>query len=283
MICPKCGSNTLVKRGKRAGKQRYRCANCRSSFTEGVPYKEAPKYTELDVACPKCGSSQVIREGKLEDGSPRYQCKQCNLNFSTKTNTDIIFKKEIKWSCPYCEGKLWYSGYNKKGDHIYICKKCGKTCSSDSEGKPIKNLPFYLTNTEVECPHCHSYNIKKGGTNEVGTHRYICRECGKLFNENTKEHLPKEQIAKDVLNGMSLQKASEKSGYSTEYIRKFMRPFYKEETITTKQKHDIIKYGFYLNVPVNYMAEYIKCSEYKCRSILKKFQKYVTSTNRDAI
>ena len=52
-----------------------------------------------------------------------------------------------------------------------------------------------------------------------------------------------------------------------------MAPYYKKEKITQEQEDLILKYGFHLNVPVDYLAEYIKCSEHKCEEVLKKAKK----------
>src|SRR5690625_802963 len=34
--CPYCGVGTVVRNGKRAGKQRFHCRSCSRSFTEGT-------------------------------------------------------------------------------------------------------------------------------------------------------------------------------------------------------------------------------------------------------
>ena len=53
----------------------------------------------------------------------------------------------------------------------------------------------------------------------------------------------------------------------------------------TKQRKLIIKYGYYLRVPVNYLATYVPCSEYTCRKVLKKYREKLEfkSTSLNAI
>ena len=70
MECPKCKSIKLQRKGMRAGKQRYKCTECGSSFTEGVKYHPLKHYEPLtDVVCPGCGGTHIIRDGKLQDGT----------------------------------------------------------------------------------------------------------------------------------------------------------------------------------------------------------------------
>ena len=190
MECPNCGSSNLQKKGTRAGKQRYRCNDCKANFTEGIPYKKQVSLPPLKgITCPKCNSTSVVRDGKLLDGTQRFRCRACKLDFSSKTV------------------------------------------------KPIKRM----------------------------------------------KPEEKEIIIQAVLAGKNVNKITEEYECTHEYIKDLLRPHYASETITPEQKKDIIKYGYYLRVPVDYMAEYIKCSEHKCEEVLKKFKKSLMSTNRDAI
>lgn len=178
--CPKCKSTNLQTNGFRAGKQRYKCKDCKANFTEGVPYKTViPKKPLTNIICPNCKSNKIVRDGKLEGGSQRYQCKECHTNFSSKTKFSSL----------------------------------------------------------------------------------------------------KEEIVKAVLAGKNVYELTKENNFSKDFIRKLMIPYYKKEAITQGQINLIVKYGYYLKVPVNYMAEYIKCSEHKCREILKKYKNKVMSTN----
>ena len=281
MKCPRCESTKLQKKGFRAGKQRYRCTECGANFTEGKEYHPTKDYTPLkDIICPNCGGSHIIRDGKLADGTPRYQCQSCGLNFNLRTKP----KEKVQWKCPYCEGILIRAGYSKKGNRSYVCKNCKKSCTADESGKPIKkDLSFRIINKSILCPYCGTLNVKKAGYTKYGSQKYQCRSCGHIFNKDSKVRKNIQEIITSILKGKNVKQIAQDSGYSSEHLRKVMTPYYKKEKITAEQKKNIIRYGFYLNVPIDYMAEYIKCSEHKCKEVLNKFKKEITSTTHDAI
>ena len=272
MNCPRCGSENLQKKGKRLGNQRYRCKDCSASFTEGVPYKEAPNYEVLEKKCSRCGSTEVVRDGKLEDGAQRYLCKGCGLRFSDNSAESLT----IRWECPYCGAPLIYSGYGKLGQREYKCSSCNKSCSGDMiTGKPIKRVAFKEHNTSVSCPCCGSKNIRKAGIAKGGRQRYRCNECEKQFM--TDYRLPpkkaglKERIIGLIMNGYNLKKVGKQLGFSERYIREFMEPFYEGECISDEQRQLIIKYGAHCKVPIDYLAPYVRCSEKMCRKVIKEY------------
>ena len=283
MNCPNCQSVKIQKKGKRAGKQRYRCKECGASFTENVEYIPQISLDPVtDIECPQCGNTLISRDGKLPSGNQRYKCSACGLRFSP--GTFYLHKDKIQYNCPYCEGELSYSGHTKTGNQKYKCKNCGKSCSSDTSGKPIKReLPFRLTNTEKKCPSCGTLNVKRIGYSKNGIQRYKCRDCGKIFSDNTKDRPNLSQAIGLLLTGASLQKAATLTNYSKNYLRKLMVPYYLEESISKEQEALIIKYGYHLRVPIDYMAEYVKCSEHKCREVLQKYRERIKSTIHDAI
>lgn len=230
MECPNCGSTSVQKKGKRAGKQRYRCKECNAAFTEGVTYvKQVLQAQVTGVNCPKCGKDHIIRDGKLDDGTQRYQCQSCGLNFSPRTN----LLEEIKWNCPYCDGELSYSGYSRKGFREYKCKECGTSCTGDETGKPIKRI--------------------------------------------TQED--KDSIVQAVLAGKNVNKLAEEYKCTPKFIKTLAKPSYKSEKINREQLNLIIRFGIHLSVPVDYMAEYVGCSEHKCLEVLKKYKKHLMSTS----
>lgn len=282
MHCPNCQSTELQKKGKRAGKQRYRCKECRASFTENVEYTHAVKLAPVkNIECPQCKSSLISRDGKLSNGDQRYKCKSCGLRFNPETF--LLHKDKIQHRCPYCDGELRYAGYTKAHHQKYYCKDCGRSCTSDNSGKPIKReLPFRLANNEKSCPSCRTLNIKKAGCSKNGIQRYMCKECGKVFSDNTKVHPDMSQVISILLNGASLKKASSITNYSKNYLRKLVVPYYMKEQISKEQEELIIRYGYHLKVPIDYMAEYVKCSEHKCREVLQKYKKEIKSTIHDA-
>lgn len=272
MKCPRCGSTNLQKKGKRGNKQRFRCKDCSSSFTDGVIYKEAPVHEKLQKVCSRCGSLHVVRDGKLVDGAQRYLCKDCSLRFSENSTESLT----IQWECPYCGGTLRYAGYGSLGQREYKCKNCHKNCSGDQvTGKPIKREYFSRVNKDIECPICSSLHIKKGGITEDGRQKYICLDCRKAFMTSYKSKPKpigtKVKVIKDVLKGGNIRKLASLYNYSERHIREFMTPFYAKEQITPEQKALIIKFGAHCRVPVNYMAEYIGCSEKMCKKVVKEY------------
>ena len=99
MKCPRCGSTHTQKKGKRAGKQRYKCVDCLANFCWGVKYMSAPVHEKLNKICLYCGSSHITRDGKLPSGAQRYRCLDCNKGFSDVT---VIRPPEPVKYCPYC-------------------------------------------------------------------------------------------------------------------------------------------------------------------------------------
>ena len=279
MNCPVCNSLNLCKKGFRAGKQRYKCKDCGAAFTEGTEYVPAKTYSPLEgIECPNCKSNHIRRDGKLQDGTPRYQCKECKLRFSPKT----VYGSKVQWKCPYCGGTLTREGRSKKGMNCYKCAECGKSCTADETGKPIKNDNFSLTNKEVHCPYCGTLNVKKAGYSSRGKQRFYCKDCERAFVQGAQKKEDLNEVIASLLKGANVKKISQSSGYSTEYLRKIMVPNYKVEQITKEQEKVIIKYGYYLKVPVDYMAEYVKCSEHKCKEVLRKYKNRLKSTTLDA-
>ena len=286
-VCPSCGGTHVVKKGKRCGRQRYLCMSCSACFTEGIKYEEGKKRLPAKVKCPFCGG-KANRRGKLGDGTQRYECIECHTSFSRKTRS--THKKTSRGKdlpCPYCGGHLTYTGTNTSGRQRFLCTKCGRACSGDENGTPRALIRFGEINTSVKCPECSSTNIKRSGHNKFSVQRYRCNSCGRMFIEEPQAIVhskEKEQEAvREVLNGVSVKKVAVKYKYSLERLKKIMQKWYKTETITKQQKKDIIKYGYFLKVPIDYMAEYVKCSEKKCREVLTAYKKKAKSTNHDAI
>ena len=309
MQCPKCGSEHVQKKGMRVGKQRYACCDCKACFTEGVEYIRQKKFRPVEgIECPRCHSTHIRRDGKSE-GYQRYECCDCKKNFSEYALTHP--KEKIEYKCPYCGGELRYSGYGRKGQREYYCKECHKSCSSDANGKPKAYYIFSEVNTKVRCPECNSLNIKKAGSSR-GNKRFTCKDCGRIFlNIKGKGHtkskkkeaidlvikgasvkevakqfnytldymmkLTKEIRAKTaikhVMEGYSIQKAATKNSVDVKRLQEILKKEYDKESISQEQKEMIIKYGIYLNVPIDYMAEYVHCSENKCKEVLEEYKR----------
>ena len=183
MQCPRCGSENLLKRGIRAGKQRFVCKKCDACFTEGVEYKSSPKLSPVPFKCPHCNSSKVVRDGKLEDGGQRYLCRNCKKGFSDKTFLEKI---------PY---------------------------------KPKKT------------------SLKR-----------------------------KKEILVKIFSGKSVSQVAKETECSEVTVRAIVAPFYEKEVLTVEQKRLIIAYGYYFNVPIEYIAEYVPCSLRMCKKVLDNFK-----------
>ena len=275
MNCPNCNSDHLQKKGMRAGKQRYRCAECGSCFTEGVEYVRTITREKASAECPRCHSKEVLRDGLTDKGEQRYKCEY-------RFNGISKILPLIEWECPNCGGELRYSGFSRKGNREYKCAKCGRSCTADDNGKPIKSkIPFYLTNKDVKCPYCGSTKINRA-TGNRGYFIYTCRECSKRFSKKTKIRYSIDKIMELVYLGKDTASIAQEAGYSQGRLCKIIRTYCKNEPVTSKQIADIIKYGYYLNVPIDYLSRYIKCSEGKCKEILEKYKKKVMSTNHGA-
>lgn len=275
MKCPNCRSTKTVKKGTRAGKQRYRCSKCGATFTKGIPYKPLPVYEKLNITCLRCGSSNVMRDGILPSGSQRYECRDCGLNFNDETNP-LLFKK-VEWKCPYCGGDLTQYTYSKSGLNRYVCRSCNRTCTGDKEGKPVSRILQAKKSKEGKsCPSCNSSNLKLAGQKE-GRQRFICNDCGRSFLENPQvivhTKAVEEKIIKLILQGSSIAEIVKDYNYKKDRIRRIMKTWYDSEVISKTQERDIIRYGIYFNVPVDYLAKYIKCSERKCKEVLGKYKK----------
>ena len=284
IACPNCGSNKVHKKGMRVGKQRYKCPACGANFTEGKEYIAAKKKKPLkNIKCPYCGSIEIKRDGKLgKKRAQRYKCKSCNRGFSSITKLIIKLNKERKTDkkCPYCSTLLNFIGYNKsKSLKRYMCPSCFKTCTEDSEGNPVYRKKFNEVNKEIKCPNCGTYNLKKAGFSN-GHRRYVCKECHRGFRETTlSKAYPlenKEKVIELILKGKSPKKVAKEYSYNLDYVRHLLLPYYKKESISEEQKAMIIKYGVMLKVPVDYLAEYVPCSERKCKEVIKEYKdKYI--------
>ena len=82
----------------------------------------------------------------------------------------------------------------------------------------------------------------------------------------------KKKLEKSILKGRNLHKLSEECGLEYTEVLKLAKKLVKKEVITPQQKQDIVKYGVMLNVPVDYMAEYIPCSEFMCEQVIAEYR-----------
>ena len=310
MKCPKCGQEHAQKKGTRAGKQRFRCPSCGACFTEGTKYIKQIRQAPVEgLTCPACGSHHIRRDG-IQGSYQRYECFDCRKNFTEYTLKNLWTK--VRHKCPYCGGELNYSGYGKRGQRKYVCRECHRSCSADASGNPTKRLVFRDKNTSVKCPECSSLNITKRGFQD-GKRRYICGDCGRNFldigEKKRYTHRGKQEALNLIKNGADAIEVAPRFGYSAShllritredrlknavrdvmagqnvnkvisrykinksYLENTLKTEYAKESISQEQKNLIIKFGVYLDVPVDYMAEYIPCSEHKCIEVMQKYKK----------
>jgi transposase-like protein len=181
--------------------------------------------------------------------------------------------------CPNCRSTKVQKKGKRAGKQRYRCTKCG---ANFTKGKEYKASPRYPKIVEVICPKCKSAHVRRDRILESGVQRYECSDCGHTFRKLPVANDYREKAVSSVLKGRKLSDVATEYNYSCDYLRRMMAPYYKNEKITPEQKKNIIRYGYYLNVPVDYMAEYIKCSEHKCIEVIKNFKKSIMSTTHDA-
>ena len=272
MKCPRCGSEKLQKKGIRAGKQRYRCTECKANFCYGVKYKSAPIYKEPSRSCLYCGSNNTSRDGKLPNGSQRYKCYSCGKGFSDST---VIKEPEPDKFCPYCGSKLNKIGYSKLGYKEYHCKNCNKNCTANAEGTPQKRETFKNINKDIKCPSCESKDLRLAGQRN-GRRKFSCKTCGRTFIESSsiKRHSKKEilQIVISVFQGNSIDQVAQHFKTTKKNINCIMKRYYDKEIITPEKKKLILNYGGILKVPIDYLAPYIHCSYKACEDIIKEYK-----------
>lgn len=185
--------------------------------------------------------------------------------------------------CPSCKSTNLQRKGMRAGKQRYRCKDCE---ANFTEGVPYIRQTQLPPVSGVICPRCGRSSIIRDGKLEDGSQRFKCLDCRLSFSTKTPKRVTPEEefnIIKAILIGKNVKKVVSNYDCTTTFVEELMAPYYAAETVTPKQKQDIIKYGYYLRVPVDYMAEYIKCSEHKCEEVLKKFKRSVKSTSRGAI
>lgn len=92
MTCPHCNSEKLQKRGKRNGKQIYKCLNCGKKHTEGIV---PPKPRKIVIRnCEYCGKSTE---------NPKFCSSSCAARYN---NIHFPKRKKKKRYCKYCGAEV---------------------------------------------------------------------------------------------------------------------------------------------------------------------------------
>ena len=262
----------------RAGKQRYKCTNCKANFCYGVKYVSAPIREKPDKTCIFCGSSHISRDGKLPSGAQRYKCLDCNKGFSD--NTVIKEPEPIKY-CPYCGSKLRKAGYSKFGYREYYCKTCRKSCTENANGVPQKRSNFKDINKDIRCPSCNSTDLRLAGQ-QNGKRRLSCKSCGRQFTEGStiKRHSKKEiiNIIFDIFDGKSTEEVAKKFNTTEKNVKGIMKRYYDKEIVPPEKLKLIMNFGYLLKVPIDYIAPYVHCSYKACEDIIKSCEENICAT-----
>lgn len=263
--CPYCHSKHLTTNGYlRDNKtRRYHCKDCGRYFSPKTVIKE-----KSGINCVRCGSDNTYHYGSTDKGKPIYKCKDCGKRFVE--NPDNAYKKhEIE--CPKC-GKV---GARKDGNsglvnggykQYYKCLACGHryTLNPTNLTSLDKEKIIELYKQGVPVRHiAEQFNISE---------REISRKVQNIPNPiKVKKQELKQEMINEVLNGKPIKETAIKYGYAPRSLSKFMIAEYNKEEITLEQKKLILRYGITFKVPINYMAEYVHCSEYMCRKVLNEY------------
>ena len=94
----------------------------------------------------------------------------------------------------------------------------------------------------------------------------------KAEKERDEEQERKKAFCDAVLHGKNIDKALSEFSMEKEEGMKLVQPLLDREWISESQKNMIVKYGIMLNVPVDYLAEYVPCSENMCIKILNEYR-----------
>ena len=275
MNCPECNSENLYKKGTRAGKQRYQCKDCGRYFVEGTKFVgRQVKLPSVVQTCPQCGSTHIRRDGLLETGGQRYKCGTCGKGFSTKT----VYREPVKYSCPYCGGKLRRSGHGKLGQPEYLCTVCGKSCSGDPPKAKAK--AFKEVKTEVNCPYCNSRDIVLRGM-QKGFRKYMCHNCNRVFTDDTKERLKRERERARAMRDIKCPtcghggKRINSAGVNKYGLERFRCMECKKSwtvypELSASDKRLILMYRLNLKVSSSSIMRHFKCSKQMIEKIVKE-------------
>ena len=184
--------------------------------------------------------------------------------------------------CPNCNSTNLQKKGMRAGKQRYKCKDCE---ANFTEGVPYKKQLQLPPVSNIVCRNCGNTSVIRDGKLEDGSQRFKCPKCKLSFSTKPPRRLSsveKIDLIKAVLIGGNIKKLTLKYNCTSKFIEKLVSPYYAAETITPNQKKDIIKYGYYLKVPVDYMAEYIKCSEHKCTEVIENYKERLMSTSHDA-
>lgn len=265
--CPYCHSINIHANGFLNDKitKRYHCKDCGRYFSNKTVIKE-----KSGVNCVQCGSDNTYNYGTTDKGKPIYKCKNCGKRF-VEYPDNAYKRQEIQ--CPKCGNigakKDGNSGLSKGGyKQYYKCLACGHRYSLNPTNLTSLDKEKIIELYKQGVPVSHlaeQFNISE---------REISRKVQDIPNPITeKKKQQKQEMINEVLRGKPVKETAIKYGYAPHSLTKFMTEEYAKEHITHDQKMMIIKFGVLCNVPINYLAEYIPCSEHMCKKVIDDYYK----------
>lgn len=219
--------------------------------------------------CPKCGKSHIVKSGSNR-GKQRYQCKDCKHRFVL--NPAKVYKEHYEKECPACHYPYARKAGKYKERQLYICKACNHKFSEEpmqrrvTEGdrKYIRKLHFSgVTNKDI---------AKRTGFSIKTIFNTLRDVKEKKVPTKTPVGELKKEIMSRILNGEALPKVARESGFEASNIRDMLRFAYSKETLSKEEKELLLTFGVNCNVPVDYLAPYIHCSQRICKEFFKKYR-----------
>lgn len=265
--CPYCNGTHIVKGGSlKDGSKRYVCRDCGKGFSEKTVVKE-----QVTLQCPKCGNEHINRSGHdTKTGKQRYKCIECGYKF-VEEPTQFRFKIHEK-QCPRCEHIGAKKGGKSNGKQYYICLECGHKYLEGGKYKQGMSLKQIK-----ELKHLYRSGYSYANISKIiHISEKTIGKYAKLHIDSTDKRFHTQninnEIKKLILQGNNVGKVAFAFNYKKNDIDKFMKKHYQQETISSEQYNNIVKFGVGCSVPINYLAPYIKCSEHKCEQILSQYK-----------
>ena len=294
--CPDCKSHNLRRTGfNKLGIQRYVCKDCGRKFVEEVTVR--PKSSH-QVVCPKCNHHYAKKGGQTGNKSQYWICLQCGHKYLEDPRYKHVTdeqKREIV--------SLMNCGYTPReiGDKI---GKTGRTIKSILESINPAFKDRVCRNIALKRERLKQVTVarkqRQQQLEQEQKEKRLQEQKREIVKMYTQEGLTKKQIAtklhiavntvniatdglmskdehqkfmirKLIMSGKNPDKVCAEYNYNKSNIYKLMERDYRNEVITPQQTDLIIKFGVMLDVPVEYLAEYVPCSEKKCKEVMKQY------------
>lgn len=132
-ICVRCGqANTEPSEWRgycRACRERKRDISrtwWRARAAAERKRRETALRAELEArgtpACPRCGRTSIERLRQPREGRT-FRCRDCK---AAHQQTVPAARGGIPFPCPYCQGRCWKAGFDRRGKQSFVCTACGK-------------------------------------------------------------------------------------------------------------------------------------------------------------